>query len=72
MKAIEFVTKLKNNTIIIPENLQEQLKSSEEKTVRVIVLVGSSDIQEDKEYRNMVREEFLNGCDDADSVYDKT
>ena len=72
MKAVEFITKLKNNTILIPENIREELKSSEEKSIKVIVLISEAYDQENTEYRNMVREQFLYGYDDTDSVYDNT
>ena len=72
MKAVEFITKLKNNTILIPENIREELKTSEEKSIKVIVLISEAYDQENTEYRNMVREQFLYGYDDTDSVYDNT
>lgn len=72
MKAVEFITKLKNNTILIPENIREELKTSEEKSIKVIVLISEAYDQENTEYRNMVREQFLCGYDDTDSVYDNT
>ena len=70
MKALEFITTIRNNTITIPETLQEELKASKEKTVRVIVIVEEAYSPEDKDYRNMIREEFLAGYDGTDSIYD--
>lgn len=37
MRAIEFKSKLKNNTILIPKKLQQEIKNAEEKNVRVVI-----------------------------------
>lgn len=39
MKAIEFKSKLKKNTIHIPMKIQAELKNSEEKEVRVMIFL---------------------------------
>ncbi len=71
MRAVEFKTRLKNNTILIPENLQKEIKSSKTKDVRVIVLINEADSSEESDFKNMAKEQFLKGYDDSDSVYDK-
>lgn len=70
MKAVEFTTKIENNSIRIPDDLMKELRVAENKTIRVIVLVNNSYEENSPDYRNMVNEQFLRGYDDSDSVYD--
>ncbi|MEI7489312.1 MAG: hypothetical protein WCJ72_18240 [Chryseobacterium sp.] len=70
MKALEFNTKLKNNTIQIPEDMKTAFKSSRNKNVRVIVLIDENDANDEKEFKNLAAQQFLNGYADSDSVYD--
>lgn len=39
MKALEFKTKIKNNQIQIPLSFQSELKTNQDRDVRVIVLI---------------------------------
>jgi hypothetical protein len=70
MKAVEFETELTDNTIQIPENFQLELSLSKDKHVRVIVLIDEFEKNEEIEYKNMLRDRFLSGYDESDSVYD--
>lgn len=44
MKALEFKSKIKINRILIPSKIQPELKSNQDKDVRVIVLMDDSEI----------------------------
>ena len=70
MEAIEFKSKIDKESIKIPEHVKSQLIKSDNKNVRVIVLLDNSDITEEKVYQNFVSEEFLKGYADSDSIYD--
>ena len=37
MRAIEFKSKLKNNTILIPKKIRPEIRNAEEKNVRVMI-----------------------------------
>jgi hypothetical protein len=67
MKAVEFKSKLKNKTIEIPDSLSSEL--SGEKEIRVIVLYEEEN-QVEKDFQNLVREQFLSGYSESDSIYD--
>ena len=66
MKALEFSTKIADNNIEIPEDIRLQL-SNEGKPVRVILLIEESDVND---WKKAATQQFLNGYDPADSVYD--
>lgn len=70
MKAVEFEAELTNNTIQIPENFQLELSLSKDKHVRVIVLIDDIEKNEEAEFKNILRNQFLKGYDETDSVYD--
>jgi hypothetical protein len=70
MKAVEFETELTDNTIKIPENFQLELSLSKDKHVRVIVLIDDFKKNEELEFKNVLRDQFLKGYDEADSIYD--
>lgn len=67
MRAIEFKSKIKNNQISIPVNLQSELKSKQNKHVRVIVLIEEFD---EVYFKQTARNQFLEGYADSDSIYD--
>lgn len=52
MKALKFKSKIKNNRILIPSRLQSELKSNQDKDVRVIVLMDDSEIYDDLVFNN--------------------
>ncbi len=74
MEALEFVTKIKNNQIVIPDKAQSTLEINKDKEIRVIVLIedGSTENfhQDDSVIQQTVQEQFLKGYADSDSVYD--
>jgi hypothetical protein len=68
MKAIEFRSRVKENQILIPADVQDELDNSV--TVRVIVLIEESDSEDEALIRNTVQEQFLKGYSDSDAIYD--
>jgi len=70
MRALEFKSKIKNNQILIPTKIQSELKTNEDKDVRVIVLVDDSDIYDDLIFQQKTQSQFLKGYTDSDSIYD--
>lgn len=69
MKAIEFKSKIKDNQISIPAGMQSELKSKQDKDVRVIILIDESGTDDDV-FRQAAQNKFLEGYADSDSVYD--
>ncbi len=69
MRAVEFRTKLKNNRIDIPKKLQNQVNTSKNQDVRVIVLIEDNGKEKD-DFQLLSTEEFLKGYAKTDSVYD--
>lgn len=70
MRALEFKSKIKNNQILIPAKIQSELKTKQDKDVRVIVLVDDSDIYDDSIFQQTTQSQFLKGYADTDSIYD--
>lgn len=71
MKAVEFKTELKDNQIQIPDDVQSELKFSQDKPIRVIVLIEESDdVYENDAFRQLTKEQFFKGYAESDSVYD--
>ncbi len=70
MRALEFKSKIKNNQILIPTKIQSELKTNDDKDVRVIVLVDDSDIYDDLIFQQTTQSQFLKGYADSDSIYD--
>jgi hypothetical protein len=66
MKAVEFKTRLKHQSIQVPDNLSSII--DEDKDVRVIILFDEE--TETDSYKNMVNEQFIKGYSDSDSIYD--
>lgn len=66
MKALEFQSKIKNNQISIPSNIQSKLNGED---VRVIVLLKDSQSDKD-DFKTITKTAFLKGYDEADSIYD--
>ncbi|MCF8358356.1 MAG: hypothetical protein K9H26_06330 [Prolixibacteraceae bacterium] len=69
MKALEFKSKVKDNQILIPSNIQPELKSPKD-NIRVIVLFEDSDIYDDSFFQQTTQDHFLDGYSDSDSIYD--
>jgi len=70
MKALEFKSKIKNNQISIPTRLQSELKTKQNKDVRVIVLIEDSDFNDEMIFQQVTQRQFLKGYSDRDSIYD--
>ena len=69
MKALEFKSKIKNNKIQIPENVQSQLKKGND--VRVIVLIEDPDeVCDDIDFKRAAASNFLRGYSESDTIYD--
>jgi len=70
MKALEFKTKIKNNSIKIPLRIQSELKTNQDRDVRVIVLIDDSEKKDDLMIKEATAGHFLQGFADKDSIYD--
>jgi hypothetical protein len=70
MKALEFKSKIKNNQIHIPTRIQSELKTNQDKDIRVIVLIDDSEIYDDLIFQQTTKAQFLKGYADSDSIYD--
>lgn len=70
MEALEFRSKIENDTIQIPDHVKSNLINDQNKNVRVIVLLEDSDDVEEKGFKNMASEAFFEGYSHSDSVYD--
>jgi hypothetical protein len=70
MRALEFKSKIKDNQILIPTNIQSELNSNQDKDVRVIVLMDDSDLYDDLIFQRSTQSQFLKGYADSDSIYD--
>jgi hypothetical protein len=70
MRALEFKSKIKNNQILIPAKIQSELKTKDDKDVRVIVLFDDSDQFDDLIFQQTAQDQFLKGYADSDSIYD--
>ncbi len=68
MKAVEFKAKMKNRLIKVPKNISDNL--SEDKEVRVILLLEEIEKHEDNSFRKLSKDQFLAGYSDSDSIYD--
>lgn len=66
MKAVEFKARMKNRLIKVPKNIVSDL--SEDKEVRVIVLIEEIENQEDNSFAKFSKNQFLAGY--SDSIYD--
>jgi hypothetical protein len=69
MRALEFNSKIKNNQILIPAKFHSELKTKQDKDVRVIVLVDDSDIYDDLVFQQVSQSQFLQGYAETDSIY---
>ena len=70
MRTLEFKTRIRNNQIQIPEGVQSELKTNNDKDIRVIVLLDDSNNSDDIVFRKAASTQFLEGYADSDSVYD--
>ena len=70
MRAIEFKSKIRDNRILIPRKVRQELISQQDRNVRIVVFVKDSDVYDEKVYRQMTKVQFLKGYADSDSIYD--
>ncbi len=72
MKALEFKAEVKGDSIQIPVNLRDQLKSlyGRKQQYRVILLIEEKDIREENLFKMMAEEQFFDGYSESDSIYD--
>jgi hypothetical protein len=70
MRAIEFKTKIKNDQIQIPAGVQLELSTNRNNDIRVIVLIDDIDKREDMVFDKTVKDHFLEGYAESDSLYD--
>ncbi len=68
MKTVEFRARMKNRIIRVPDNLSREL--SEDKDLRVILLLEEVKNQEEKDFMKLSKERFLAGYSNSDSIYD--
>jgi len=69
MKAIEFKSKIKNNSILIPLKIQSELNNTDT-NIRVIVLIDDENKNDEILFKEIAKQQFLNGYADSDSIYD--
>jgi len=70
MRAVEFKSKIKDNRIVIPRRVMQELVAEQDKSVRIVLFLKDSDVYDDKAYRQMTKTQFLNGYADSDTIYD--
>ncbi len=70
MEALEFVTKIINHQILIPDKIQSALESNKDKEIRVIVLIEDDSTLNESFIQETVQQHFLSGYADSDSIYD--
>lgn len=72
MEALEFITKIKDKQIVVPDRIQSVLANNKDKAIRVIVLIeeDESNNNDDSFIQKNVQQQFLKGYADTDSIYD--
>ena len=71
MRAVEFKSKIRDNRIAIPRRIMQELVAEQDKSVRIVLfLKDSSDVYDEKVYRQMTKTQFLKGYADSDAIYD--
>ena len=70
MRAVEFMSKIQKNKILIPRKMQSEIFVEEDKRIRVVVFLEDSEVYEKKAYQQMTKSQFLKGYADSDSIYD--
>ena len=67
MKAVEFISELKKDQILVPMSAAKQLPKKEK--VKVIVYFQEND-DDEKDWDRFTAQEFLKGYSDEDAIYD--
>ena len=70
MRTLEFKTKIKNNQIQIPTSVQSELRTNNDKDIKVILLLEDTDNYKDYLIRKTESSQFFKGYSDSDSIYD--
>jgi len=72
MEALEFITKIKDRQIVVPEKIQSVLDTNKDKEIRVILLIegNESGNENDPFFKKIGQDQFLKGYADTDSIYD--
>ena len=70
MRAIEFKSKIRENSILIPRRMQSELTAGHDKSVRVVVFMEDTDVYDEKAYRQMTKSQSLKGYAATDAIYD--
>jgi len=70
MQTLEFESKIIDNKILIPNSVQSELIIENDKMVRVVVFMDNPEVDDEKIYRQMKKEQFLKGYADSDAIYD--
>jgi len=70
MRTIEFTSKIRENSILIPRRMQAELLANNNKNVRVLLFLEDAEVYDEKMYRQMTKSQFLKGYADTDSIYD--
>jgi len=70
MRAVEFKSKIRDNRIVIPRRVMQELAAEQDKSVRIVLFLRDSDVYDEKAYRQMTKTQFLNGYADSDAIYD--
>jgi len=70
MRAIEFKSKIKDNRILLPRRVRQELITEQDKNVRIVIFVKDNDMYDEKAYRQITKSQFLKGYADSDAVYD--
>lgn len=71
MKAIEFTSEIRNNSIVIPTHLKQEINEDSNKKLRVILLIDEKEMKENKLPCETEAGCFLRGYSDVDSIYDR-
>lgn len=70
MRAIEFKSKIRDNSILIPRRMQPEFTAQRDKSVRVVIFVQDTEDYEEKAYRQVTKKQFLKGYAATDAIYD--
>ncbi len=71
MRALEFISRVKNNQIQLPTKIRSELAANPDKDIRVIVLIEDSILEDDKAFQKLAHQRFLDGYAESDAIYDQ-
>jgi hypothetical protein len=70
MRALEFITEIKNDQICIPDKIRGKLRSDLKQKVRVILLFEDINNDDNLIMQESASDYFLKGYAESDSIYD--